>query len=447
MTIRKGVPVGGKSVCARLFLAVAVLFNLSCSLALAQGRAPRVIEADRIIAVVNDEVITLNELTARMATVERQLRQQGTQMPPRDVLEKHILERMILDRVQHQLARDTGMRIDDAQLDQTIARIAESNRMGLAQLRASLERDGISWAKFREDIRGEIVIGRLREREVDSKIVVSEGEIDNFLATASMAGNEEYNLAHILLRAPEQAKPEQLARLQARAEEIISQLRRGADFAQMAASYSDAPDGLSGGAMGWRSLERLPTLFAEAVPKLKPGEVSEVLRSPAGYHIIKLLDRRGGAIKAQPVEQTRARHILIKTSELVSEAEARRRLVALKERLTHGADFAELARLHSNDLSAAKGGDLGWLNPGDTVPEFEQAMKSLKPGEVGEPVQSPFGWHLIQVMERRMDISQERVRQGARQAIRDRKADEAYQDWLRQIRDRAYVEYRLEDNR
>ena len=437
----------GKSVCARLFLAVAVLISLPCSLALAQGRAPRVIEADRIIAVVNDEVITLNELTARMATVERQLRQQGTQMPPRDVLEKHILERMILDRVQFQLARETGMRIDDAQLDQTIARIAESNRIGVAQLRASLERDGISWSKFREDIRGEIVVGRLREREVDSKIVVSEGEIDNFLATAGMAGNEEYNLAHILLRVPEQAKPEQLARLQARAEEIISQLRRGADFAQMAASYSDAPDGLSGGAMGWRSLERLPTLFAEAVPKLKPGEVSEVLRSPAGYHIIKLLDRRGGAIKAQPVEQTRARHILIKTSELVSETEARRRLVALKERLTHGADFAELARLHSNDLSAAKGGDLGWLNPGDTVPEFERAMNSLKPGEVGEPVQSPFGWHLIQVMERRMDISQERVRQSARQTIRDRKADEAYQDWLRQIRDRAYVEYRLEDNR
>ena len=447
MTIRKGVPVSGKSVCARLFLAVAVLFSLPCSLALAQGRAPRVIEADRIIAVVNDEVITLNELTARMATVERQLRQQGTQMPPRDVLEKHILERMILDRVQFQLARETGMRIDDAQLDQTLARIAESNRMGLAELRASLERDGISWAKFREDIRGEVVVGRLREREVDSKIVVSEGEIDNFLATAGMAGNEEYNLAHILLRVPEQAKPEQLARLQARAEEIISQLRRGADFAQMAASYSDAPDGLSGGAMGWRSLERLPTLFAEAVPKLKPGEVSEVLRSPAGYHIFKLLDRRGGAIKAQPVEQTRARHILIKTSELVSETEARRRLVALKERLTHGADFAELARLHSNDLSAAKGGDLGWLNPGDTVPEFERAMNSLKPGEVGEPVQSPFGWHLIQVMERRMDISQERVRQSARQTIRDRKADEAYQDWLRQIRDRAYVEYRLEDNR
>lgn len=199
--------------------------------------------------------------------------------------------------------------------------------------------------------------------------------------------------------------------------------------------------------MGWRPLERLPALFAEAVPKLKPGEVSEVLRSPAGFHILKLIDRRGGAIKAQPVEQTHARHILIKTSELVSEAEARRRLIGLKERADHGANFAELARLHSNDLSSSKGGDLGWLSPGDTVPEFEQAMNRLKPGEVSDPVKSPFGWHLIQVLARRMDVSQERVRQTARMALRERKADEAYQDWLRQMRDRAYVEYRTEDNR
>ncbi len=435
------------SVCAGVVLAAAVICCLPGGQAFAQGRAAKAIEADRIIAVVNDEVITSHELGVRVATIERQLKQQGTQMPPRDVLEKHVLERLIVDRAQIQFAKETGLRIDDAQLDQALARIAEGNRMGLAQFRASLEQDGIPWAKFREDIREEIAISRLREREVDSKIVVSEGEIDNFLESAGAMGSEEFNLAHILLRIPEQAKPEQLARLQARAEEIIAQLRRGADFAQLAAGYSDAPDGLSGGAMGWRPLDRLPTLFAEAVPKLKPGEVSDVLRSPAGYHILKLLDRRGGAIKAQPVEQTRARHILIKTSELVSETEARRRLVALKERITHGTDFAELARLHSNDLSAAKGGDLGWLNQGDTVPEFERAMKELKPGEVGEPVQSPFGWHLIQVLERRMDVSQERVRQSARLALRERKADEAYQDWLRQMRDRAYVEYRLEENR
>lgn len=430
-----------------MIIASVVFSCLPGAQALAQGRSARVVEADRIIAVVNEEVITLNELRARLSAVERQLRQQGTQMPPRDVLEKHVLERLIVDRVQVQFAVETGLRIDDAQLDQTIARIAEGNRMDLAQFRASLEQDGIPWRKFREDVRDEMVIGRIREREVDSKIVVSEGEIDNFLESAGAAGSEEFNLGHILLRVPEQAKPDQLARLQARAEEIIAQLRRGADFAQLAASYSDAPDGLSGGSMGWRPLERLPTLYAEAAAKLKPGEVSDVLRSPAGYHILKLLDRRGGAIKAQPVEQTRARHILVKTSELVSEAEAKRRLAGLKERIAHGADFAELARLHSNDLSAAKGGDLGWLSPGDTVPEFERAMNGLKPGQVGDPIQSPFGWHLIQVMERRMDISQERVRQSARLALRERKADEAYQDWLRQMRDRAYVEYRLEENR
>lgn len=433
--------------CVGVLFSASALLCLAGGQAFAQGRAAQVIEADRIIAVVNDEVITLNELKARITAVERQLRQQGTQMPPRDVLEKHILERLIVDRVQIQFARETGLRIDDAQLDQTLARIAEGNRMDLAQFRASLEQDGIPWAKFREDIRNEIIVSRIREREVDSKIVVSEGEIDNFLESAGAAGSEEYNLGHILLRVPEQAKPEQLVRLKSRAEDIISQLRGGADFAQLAASYSDAPDGLSGGMMGWRPLERLPSLFAEVVPKLKPGEVSDAVRSPAGYHILKLIDRRGGAIKAQPVEQTHARHILIKTSELVSESEAKRRLVGLKERITHGTEFAELARLHSNDLSAAKGGDLGWLSPGDTVPEFERAMNSLKPGEVGEPVKSPFGWHLIQVIERRMDTSKERVRQSARLALRERKADEAYQDWLRQMRDRAYVEYRLEDNR
>ena len=431
---------------AALFMTIAV-WAMQTGPAVAQGRTQRVIEADRIIAVVNEEVITLHELRSRMAQVERQLRQQGTQLPPRDLLEKHILERLIVDRVQVQLAKETGLRIDDAQLDQALARIAEGNRMGLAEFRANLEQDGIPWMKFREEIRNEMTIGRLREREVDSKILVSEGEIDNFLEAGGAMGSEEFNLAHILLRVPEQARTEQLVRLQARAEDILAQLRRGADFAQLAASNSDAPDGLSGGLMGWRPLDRLPSLFAEEVPKLKPGEVSAVLRSPAGFHILKLLERRGGAIKAQPVEQTRARHILIKTSELVPEAEARRKLVTLKERISHGADFAELARLHSNDLSAAKGGDLGWLNPGDTVPDFERAMNSLKPGQVGEPVQSPFGWHLIQVLERRMDVSKERVRQTARMALRERKADEAYQDWLRQMRDRAYVEYRLEDNR
>lgn len=425
-----------------------LLLGLSalCGSALAQERQVQTVPADRIVAVVNDEVLTQHELSSRLLVVERQLRQQGTPPPSRDVLQRQLLERMIIDRLQLQFAKDTGLRVDDAQLDQALGRIAQSNRMDLADFRAALEKDGVAWVKFREDIRNEMIVSRLREREVDSRVVVSEGEIDNFLAgTDGVRASEEFNLAHILLRVPDQARPEQLARVRARADEVMAQLRRGGDFAQLAATYSDAPDGLSGGAMGWRAFDRLPALFAEVVTALKPGEVSDVLRSPAGYHIVKLVDRRGGDLAAGPVQQTRARHILVKTSELVSETEAKRRLVVLKERLDHGADFAELARLHSNDLSATKGGDLGWLSPGDTVPEFERAMDALKPGQVSEPVRSPFGWHLIQALERRSDASQERQRLRARQVLRERKADEAYQDWLRQMRDRAYVEYRLED--
>ncbi|MEW5887671.1 MAG: peptidylprolyl isomerase [Pseudomonadota bacterium] len=423
---------------------VAILFLLGAPAFARAATVPAPV--DRIVAVVNNEVITLKELQERMAMAERQLRQQNVQLPPRDVLERQVLERMIVDQVQLQLAKETALRIDDAQLERALSNIAQSNRMSLAQFRATLERDGIPWSKFREDIRQEMTIARLREREVDSRVTVSEGEVDNFLASAeSKGGSEEFNLSHILLRTPEQASPEQLARVRERAEEIVAQLRRGRDFAQLAAAYSDAPDALGGGNLGWRGADRLPTLFAEAVAKMQPGEVSPILRSPAGFHILRLNQRRGGALSAQPVQQTHARHILIKTSELVSEAEARRRLVALKERLDNGADFAELARLHSNDLSAAKGGDLGWLAPGDTVPDFERAMNELKPGQVSEPIRSPFGWHLIQVLERRMDVSPERQRQMARQVLRERKAEEAYQDWLRQMRDRAYVEYRLEE--
>lgn len=426
--------------------ALFLLFLLLPGLAPAQTRPAQSIEADRIVAVVNDEVITLRELRAGLAAAERQIKQQGMQLPPRDILERHLLDRMIVERVQLQLARETGLRVDDTQLDRALNGIAQNNRLSLADFRTALERDGIPWARFREEIRNEMTIARLKERDVDSRIVVSDGEVDNFLASAQgAAASEEFNLAHIMLRVPEQAKPEQLARIRARADEILSQLKRGDDFAQLAATNSDAPDGLSGGAMGWRPLDRLPALFAEAVPKLKPGEASEVLRSPAGFHILKLIDRRGGALNIQPMQQTRARHILIKTSEVVSQAEARRRLVALKERIDNGADFAGLARLHSNDLSAAKGGDLDWLDKGATVPDFERAMDALKIGQVSEPVQSPFGWHLIQVLERRMDSSQKQVRLHAQQVLRERKSDEAYQDWLRQMRDRAYVEYRLEE--
>jgi peptidyl-prolyl cis-trans isomerase SurA len=386
-----------------------------------------------------------------MATVERQLRSQNVQLPPGDILERQLLERMITDRVQLQFARDTGLRISDIELDAALRRIAEGNKLSLPDFRAALERDGVLWTKFREEIRDEIVLSRLRDREVESRIVVSDGEIDNYLANPEQGeslANVEVQTAHIVLRVPEQASPDQLMRIGARAQAALDQLRRGENFAKVAASYSDAPDGLSGGDMGARPLDRLPALYAEAVKKLKPGETSDILRSPAGFHIIKLVARQGGGgpKEAVALKQTRARHILLKVNELVSEAEARRKLVGLKERLDNGADFAELARQHSNDLSAAKGGDLGWMYQGDTVPDFEKAMDALKINQISEPVQSPFGFHLIQVQERRTeDATAERQRLTARQVLRERKSDEAYQDWVRQMRDRAYVEYRNEE--
>jgi peptidyl-prolyl cis-trans isomerase SurA len=397
--------------------------------------------------VVNDEVITLHELRSRLDSALGQLQRQGMPLPPRDVLEKQMLERLVIDKVQLQQARDMGLRVDDGQLEQALQRIAAGNNLSLSQFRAALEKDGITFASFREEIRSEMTIARVREREVESKIFISDGEIDNYLASASGLGSagEEYQLAHILLRAPESASPEQIQKLRAKADQVLERLSKGEDFAQLAAAYSDAPDGLKGGNLGWRSLDRLPAMFAEVGVTLKVGEVSPVLRSSNGFHLIKLLAKRGGAA-AQAVEQTHARHILIKVNEVVSESEARHKLEGLRERVKHGESFAELAKLFSQDGSASKGGDLGWIYPGDTVPEFERAMNLLAPGELSQPVQSPFGFHLIEVLERRVqDVSSERQRAAARQALRERKRDEAYQDWLRQARDRAYVELRLEE--
>ena len=405
------------------------------------------VEADRIVAVIGDDVVTYVELRTRLAAALKQLQKQGTPLPPQDVLERQMLERLIMERVQLQYARDSGMRVDDSQLEQAIGRIAAGNQMTLPQFRAALEKDGVQYAKFREEIRNEIVTVRLREREVDSKLIISDGEIDNYLANqaATGGGREEYQLAHILMRAPESASPEQLQKLRLRGEQALKRAQAGENFAQLTAAFSDAPDALQGGDLGWRPLDRLPGLYAEAAGRLQSGQVSELLRSSAGFHIVKLLNKRGGSGPVS-VQQTRSRHILIRINEVVSEAEARRKLETIRERIVNGVDFAEQARLNSQDGSAAKGGELGWLNPGDTVPEFERAMDALKINELSQVVQSPFGMHLIQVVERReRDVSEERQRGVARQALRERKLDEAYQDWLRQLRDRSYVENRLEE--
>ena len=432
---------------ATIVAAFALVLSGALQAAAQQPAAGRIVLLDRIVAVVNEDVITRRDLDDRLKVVTRQLRQQGTPPPPAEVLEKQVLERMIYTRVQLQLAKETGLRVDDGQLEKALARIAEENKISLAQMRETIEKDGTSFVKFREDIRDEITMARLREREVDNKITVADSEVDNLLnAPQSQDGKvDEFDLSHILIRVPEQASPEQLSERRARAEKALAQIRGGADFRQVAASFSDAPDAVQGGAMGWRELARLPTIFAEAVKGLKNGEVSAVLRSPNGLHIVRVNERRGQNAP-MIVSQTHARHILIKTSEVVSENDAKERLVKLKDRLDNKADFAELARLQSEDASASRGGDLGWLSPGDTVPEFEHAMDALKPGETSGPVRSSFGWHLIEVIERRrQDMSQQQQRLQARMSLRAQKADEAYQEWLRQLRDKAFVEYRLEE--
>lgn len=407
----------------------------------------RIVPVDRIVAVVNDEVITQNDLNDRVNLVIRQLQRQGGEIPPSDQLSRQILERMINDMVQLQLAKENGVKVDDATLEKTIERIAQENNLPMADFRAALDRDGVKYPRFREDIRHEILLARLREREVENAIVVTDAEVDTELARESKesSSDSEFQLAHVLVMVPQQATPEQIEQRHRRAVLALSELRRGANFAQVAATYSDAPDALQGGALGWRAAARLPQLFLETLEKLKPGEVSDVLRSPNGFHIVKLLDKRGKAA-AGGVQQTHVRHILVRAREGLTEAEARERLRKLRAQVESGADFAEVAKNNSEDSSASKGGDLGWVAPGDTVPEFERVMNSLKDGEVSQPIQTPFGWHLVQVLGRRSDeMSPDRKRIAARQAIRARKADEAYQDWLRQARDRAFVENRYDE--
>lgn len=431
-------------------LCIALVLGLAGAPALLPAHAApaRPVAVDRIVAVVNNEVITTLELRERVQQAQRQLARQGTALPPADVFERQVLERLVLERAQQQLAAETSLKVDDATLERAISRIAENNRMSMTDLRLALEKDGITWNRFRDQIRSEILLTRLRERDVDSRVVVTDAEIENFLANnADALSGEEFHVAHILVRVPEGATMQQQSERLARAESVVERLRAGEDFGRLAASYSDAPDGLSGGDLGWRGRDRLPVLFADAVRQMQPGEVSKVIRSPAGFHIVKLVERRGGAAAGlQQMQQTRARHILIRTSEIVTDADAESRLKGLRERVVNGGNFAELAKVNSADLSAAKGGDLGWVNPGDTVPEFERAMDALKPGEVSPPIKSPFGWHLIMVEERRMqDVTDERKRAAARNALRERKGEEAYEEWLRQLRDRTYVEMRPEE--
>ncbi len=411
------------------------------------AQAAEVVKMDRIVAIVDQAVVTEQELESRIATVTAQFKKQGTELPAEAILRKQILERLITDTLQLQYAAQTGLKVDDNQLDKTIGRIAEQNQLSLAEFTEALAKDGVSMTKFRADIRNEITLARLREREVDGRVNVSESEIDNFL-TSQAANNEnqdEYEIAHLLIRTPEEGATEDIQKAKIKVDKALSELNGGVSFAKVSASYSDAPNALEGGSLGWKSAAQMPALFLDALKAMKVGEVSAPLRSPNGFHVLKLNNKRGGN-SPLVIQQTHARHILIKLSEIMSEKDGKLKIDGIKERLDNGEKFEALARQYSEDSTASSGGDLNWVNPGDTVPQFEKAMNELKDLQISPPVRTQFGWHLIQVMERRsQDMSKEAARLKARQEIRAKKADEAYQDWIRELRDRAYVEIRLED--
>lgn len=422
--------------------------SLFAATAAAQTHAakPVVQEIDHIVAITNDDVVTYTELEKRTHLVKQQLQGRQAKLPSDDILRKQILEQLIMERLQLQVAERVGIRVDDESINQVVNNIARENNLTLEQFREVLAREGYDFADFRENIRKDITISQLRKRRVENRVTVTEQEVDNYLINMTSQGgsNDEFHLGHILIAVPEAASPEQIQAARQRAEAILARLRLGADFAQTAIAESGGQRALEGGDLGWRKAGQMPSLFAESVMNMDVGSISDLIRSPSGFHIIKLLDRRTSE-QRRTVQQTLARHILIRPNEVVSNDEARQRITRLYERIRTGADFGQLARASSDDTaSAVEGGSLGWVNPGVMVPEFEEQMNKLQPGQISPPFESQFGWHIVQVMARRQhDDTQQFERMQARQLIGKRKAEDAVENWLREIRSEAYVEYRL----
>lgn len=399
---------------------------------------------DKIVAVVNDEVVLESELQEMMQSTRAQLRQRQNAAPPTDILRQQVLERLIMQRVQLQRADEVGIRVGDDTLNAALQQIAQNNNMSLRQFRDALEEDGYNFSQFRESIREDMIISRLRKSQVEDSIVVSDREIEAFLETQEIEGNTDtsYQLSHILISLPEAAAPDEVQAAREKLEKVRTLLNEGGDFAEVAAGYSDGQTALEGGDLGWRKQGELPSLFADIVPDLEVGEVSETLRNGSGFHLIKLTDKR--ADESMVVNQTKASHILIKTDEVTTDEQARRRLQQLHQRIANGEDFGELARAHSEDTgSAIDNGSLGWVSPGEMVPEFEEVMDALDEGEVSEVFQSRYGWHIVKVEDRRQEnMEKEFKRKKARDQIRERKTEEELESWLRAMRDEAYVEYR-----
>lgn len=407
--------------------------------------------ADFIVAVVNSEPITNNELRTKLIRTEQQLVQQGIALPPRNELVPQLLERLISDKAQLQMARAAGLRVDDNAVDGAVEAIARQNQATIDELRRRLKTDGIDYSQFRAELRDELLVSRLRQREVESRVTVTEQEIDQFLRDQkSTAGPVDelsslaLNLAEILVAVPEQATPEQVAALQAQAQQILARARSGADFTALANEFSASPSRGNGGQMGLRTADRYPPLFVEATQGLGAGGLVGPVRSGAGFHILKVLEKRQAGMPDALVTQTHARHILLRLTPQLNETAAVEKLAGFRKRILAGqADFAALARESSEDGSAKDGGDLGWANPGMFVPEFEQVMNSLAPNQISEPLVSRFGVHLLQVLERReTQLSPREQRDMARNLVSEKKKNEAYILWAQEIRGRAYVEYR-----
>lgn len=411
----------------------------------ATGSAPR--QADFIVAVVNSEPVTNNEVRARMARAEVQLAQQGGAMPPRDLLAREVLERIILERAQLQQAKESGVKVDDFAVSQAEQNVARQNNMTVEELYRRLARDGMGKERFREDIRNQLLLQRLREREVEARVKVSDLDIDQFLREQQKDSNVsamEINLGHVLILVPENASASVVAERQARAQRAADKIRAGEEFAAVAAEFSDAPEGKRGGGqLGLRPADRYPELFVNSTLGLPVGGIVGPVRSPAGFHVLKVIERVTAGLPSTVV-QNHARHILLRTGPQLSESAAAARLTEYRRRVLAGqADFAALAREHSQDGSSKDGGDLGWATPGRYVPEFEQALNALKPGDISEPVASRFGVHLIQLLERReAKLTQREQRDMVRDTVREKKLDEAYATWAQELRGRAYVEYR-----
>ena len=407
---------------------------------LAAVTAP-VLPADHVVALVNSEPVTNHDIHARLARLQPP---EGTQLPPRDELLRQITERLILERIQLQAAAEQGLRIDDATLAQAEEGIANQNGLSVAQLHLRLKGLGQTIDAFRANLRDEMLLQRLREREVDNRIRISESDIDAYLAEHQNPEQAEINLAQLLVRVPEGADEATVERLRQRAEQLRQRARDGADFAALAREQSDAPDKTQGGELGLRSSARYPTLFIDATRSLQPGQISALVRSGAGFHVLKLLDRRNASLSEASYTQTHARHILLRPGAQLSQEAAIARLRDMRQRLVDGsARFEALAREYSQDGSASAGGDLGWVKPGMFVPEFEQVMNRLAPGQLSEPLVSRFGVHLIQVQERRQaTLSAREQREWVRNVLREQKAGQAYETWARELRARAYIEYR-----